>query len=261
MTRRISRVTTRRSRALALAIGNLIAGLLALLASPAVAADLITSLSNSLVAITTGFTGSNVLVFGATDGGGDVIVVVRGPESREVVRRKARTFGIWINEAEVVFDNVPGFFAVASSRPPLSNVPPGVARLYQIGTDQLRLLPQRPEAPAVAQEFRSALIRAKQRDAVYSQETSEIQFLGNRLFRTDMWIPANAPVGTYSVSVYLLRDNEIVSAEITPLLVSRVGFEARVFEFAHDYAVAYGILAIGIAAIAGWIANLVFRKG
>lgn len=118
MTRRISRVTTRRSRALALAIGNLIAGLLALLASPAAAADLITSLSNSLVAITTGFTGSNVLVFGATDGGGDVIVVVRGPESREVVRRKARTFGIWINEAEVVFDNVPGFSpSPAAARP------------------------------------------------------------------------------------------------------------------------------------------------
>ena len=261
MTQRINRGTIARSLALALTIGGAIAVCIALPVRPAAAADLITSLSNSLVAITTGFTGSNVLLFGATDGGGDVVVVVRGPESREVVRRKARTFGIWINDAEVVFDNVPGFYAVATSRPPLSNVHEEVAKLYQIGTNWLRLPLHRPVAPDVAQEFRAALIRTKQREAVYSPITGEIQFLGNRLFRTDMWIPANAPVGTYSVSVYLLRDDEIVSAEITPLLVSRVGFEARVFEFAHDYAVAYGILAIGIAAIAGWIANLVFRKG
>lgn len=226
----------------------------------AAATDLIASLSSNLVAITTGFTGTNVLLFGATDGGGDVIVVVRGPETREVVRRKARTLGIWINDKEVVFDKVPGFYAVATSRPPLSNVPADVANLYQIGVGQIRLLPHRPLPQAVAEEFRLALIRAKQRAAVYAVDVGEIQFLGNRLFRTDMWIPANAPVGTYTVSVFLLRGDEIVSAEITPLLVSRVGFEAGVYEFAHGYAVAYGILAIGIAAIAGWVANLVFRK-
>lgn len=240
---------------------SLIAGLLAVLPRLATAADLIASLSSNLVAITTGFTGTNVLLFGATDGGGDVVVVVRGPETREVVRRKARTFGIWMNEAEVVFDNVPGFYAVASSRLPLSHLTDDVAELYQIGVDRLRPVPHRPVAPAVAQEFRDALIRARQREGVYAVSTGQIQFLGNRLFRTDVWIPANAPVGTYTVSVYLVRDSEIVSAESTPLLVSRVGFEARVYEFAHRYSVAYGILAIGIAAIAGWIANLVFRKG
>lgn len=240
---------------------GLITCFLALSPRSAASADLIASLSSSLVAITTGFTGSNVLLFGATDGGGDVIVVVRGPEEREVVRRKARTFGIWMNETEVVFDNVPGFYAVATSRPPLSNVPDDVADLYQIGVERLRLRPHRPMPPVFAQEFRTALIRAKQRATVYSPDVGQIHFLGNRLFRTDMWIPANAPVGTYTVSVFLLRDGEIVSAEVTPLLVSRVGFEARVYEFAHGYPVAYGILAISIAAIAGWIANLVFRKG
>lgn len=239
---------------------GVIALLLVALPRPAAATELVASLSSNLVAITTGFTGSNVLLFGATDGGGDVVVVVRGPEVREVVRRQARTFGIWMNDEQVVFDNVPGFYAVATSRPPLDNIPTDLAALYQIGTDRLRVQPYRPVPPAVASEFRKALILSKQRDSLYGTDAGEIQFLGNRLFRTDMWIPANAPVGTYTVNVYLVRDEEIVSAESTPLLVSRVGFEARVYEFAHRYEVAYGILAIAIAAIAGWIANLVFRK-
>ncbi len=240
---------------------GLIAGLLAALPRFAVGADLVSSLSSNLVAITTGFTGTNVLLFGAIDGGGDVVVVVRGPETAEVVRRKGRKLGIWVNESEVVFANVPGFYAVASSRPPLTHVPDDLAALHEIGLDRLRLRPLHSPPPAVAAEFRSALIRTKQREKLYTADAGDIHFLDNRLFRTDMWIPANAPVGTYTVNVFLIRDGEVTNAEITPLLVSRVGFEAGVFEFAHQYAVAYGILAIGIAAIAGWVANLVFRKG
>ncbi|MFO1154297.1 MAG: TIGR02186 family protein [Rhodospirillales bacterium] len=231
-------------------------------ARPGNAAELVASLSNHLVAITTGFTGSSVLLFGATDGDGDVVVVVRGPEASEVVRRKARRFGIWMNDREAVFDNVPGFYAVASSQPLPAVVPESLAAVHQIGVNNLRLIPRPTTAPPeAAVRLREALIRSKQRDRLYGSTAGDIRFLGNRLFRTDMWIPANAPVGTYSVSVYLVRDGDVVSAEITPLVVSRVGFEARVFDFAHRYSAAYGILAILIAAAAGWVVNVLFRKG
>ncbi|HEV3177595.1 MAG TPA: TIGR02186 family protein, partial [Stellaceae bacterium] len=53
---------------------------LAAASGPARAQALVADLTNHLVAITTGFTGTSVVLFGATDGNGDVIVVVRGPE-------------------------------------------------------------------------------------------------------------------------------------------------------------------------------------
>ena len=59
-------------------------------ARPATAAELIADISQRLVAITTGFTGADVLLFGATEGKGDVIVIVRGPGSDVVVRQKER---------------------------------------------------------------------------------------------------------------------------------------------------------------------------
>ncbi|HEX7967714.1 MAG TPA: TIGR02186 family protein, partial [Stellaceae bacterium] len=55
--------------------------LLAGTAGPARAAEpLIADLTSHFIAITTGFTGTNVVLFGATDGSGDVIAIVRGPE-------------------------------------------------------------------------------------------------------------------------------------------------------------------------------------
>jgi uncharacterized protein (TIGR02186 family) len=224
-------------------------------------AQLVAALSNHLVAISTGFSGTDVLLFGATDGTGDVVVVVRGPESVATVHRKGRNFGIWVNEADLAFANVPGYWAISSSRPLQTLVPDTVADFHQLGLQYLRLMPLEKSSDRRIREFRAALIRNKQRAGLYSDTPGEITFLGNRLFRTDLWIPANAPIGIYTVSVYLVRDNDVVSAETTPLVVGKVGFEARVFDFAHRLSLGYGILAVLIAAVAGWMANLVFRKG
>jgi hypothetical protein len=60
--------------------------------------------------------------------------------------------------------------------------------------------------------------------------------------------------------VFLVEDGEVVSAEITPLIVSKVGFEAGVFHFAHRHSLAYGVLAILIAVVAGWTASVAFHK-
>jgi uncharacterized protein (TIGR02186 family) len=234
---------------------------IAMLAFPPAGAELVAALSNHLVAISTGFSGTDVLLFGAIDGTGDVVVVVRGPESVATVHRKGRNFGIWVNEADLSFANVPGYWAISSSRPLQTLVPDGVADFHQLGLQYLRLVPLEKSSNRRIREFRAALIRNKQRTGLYSDTPGEITFLGNRLFRTDLWIPANAPIGTYTVSVYLVRDNDVVSAETTPLVVGKVGFEARVFDLAHRQALGYGILAVLIAAVAGWTANLVFRKG
>ena len=235
--------------------------LCALLMAPAAyGAELVVDLARHLVAITTGFTGSDVLLFGAIDGEGDVVVTVRGPENTELVRRKGRVLGIWMNERELAFKNVPAYYAVASSRPLEEILSPRAMGRHQIGTGHLRLPGPAGGERAEIDEFRSALIRSKQRAGLYTSEPKQILFLGNRLFRTDLWFPANAPVGRYVVQVLLIRDGNVASAEITPLAVSKVGFEAGVYNFAQRYSFAYCVLAILIAAGAGWAASAIFRK-
>jgi uncharacterized protein (TIGR02186 family) len=234
----------------------------ALLALPtATMAQLVAALSNSLVAVTTGFSGIDVLLFGAIEGSGDVVVIVRGPEDEATVHRKGRAFGIWVNQADTEFANVPGFWAMASSRPVHTLVPENVAEFHQLGLKYLQVTPLGHPSERRLREYREALIRIKQRAGLYNDVPENIAFIGNRLFRTDLWIPANAPIGTYTVTVFLIRGGDVVSAETTPLVVGKVGFEARVFEMAHRLSLGYGIIAVLIAAMAGWVANIVFHKG
>jgi uncharacterized protein (TIGR02186 family) len=221
---------------------------------------LIADLSNHLVAITTGFNGAQILLFGAVEGAGDVVVTVRGPVRDETVRRKVRVGGIWINGPEVVFQGVPEYYAVFGSRPPQDIITPELADIHQIGSDNLALRTTSTREPEEIDTFRDALIRAKERQGLYIHDAGRLTFLGARLFRANLVFPGNVPTGPYTIEVLLVRDGAVVSAQTTPLYISQAGISADVHEFAHRQAFFYGLICIVLAVGTGWIAGAVFRR-
>jgi uncharacterized protein (TIGR02186 family) len=228
---------------------------------PAAAQDLVADLSNHLIAITTGFTGTDVVMFGATEGTGDVVIIVRGPLSDATVRRKARVAGIWVNRDSMVFTNVPSYYALASSKPVDEIASPATLELHEIGFDHLKLAVASDVNPTDVPYFRSALIREKQQLGLYVRQPGKVAFLGTRLFRTNFYFPADVPTGSYLAEVLLLRDGQVASAQTTPLIISKIGVGATIFYFAHQNGAGYGAIAILVALMAGWIAHLAFRRG
>ena len=234
--------------------------LLAFTAGPARADPLVADISSHLIAITTGFTGTSVLVFGATDGEGDIAVVVRGPERDEIVRRKQRMGGIWIHGASFRFRRVPSFYAVATSKPLNELAATPVLVRHQIGVENLRLEAGGREGDPAYKDFAAALVRLKQKEQLFPLRGEKVQFLGNQLFRASLAFPANVPVGTYQVEVFLFRNGEVAGAQTVPLLISKTGLGAEIFLFAHRDAPIYGAIAILMALVAGSSAALLFRK-
>ena len=114
--------------------------------------------------------------------------------------------------------------------------------------------------PATVAEFRAALVRNEEAQGAYAAAVGKVDFLGARLFRTNVEFPANVAVGTYQVQVFLFRGGAVVAAQTTPLVVSKIGTSADLFDFAHRYAVAYGAIAVAMALMAGWLAGAVFRR-
>jgi uncharacterized protein (TIGR02186 family) len=228
-------------------------------ALPAAAQPLVADLTSHLIGITTSFTGTSVVLFGATDGPGDIVAVVRGPPRDMVVRRKSRIGAIWVNTRQATFKDVPGFYAVVASRPPVEIMPPALRTLHEIGLTELRMALQGRERGDTP-EFRGALIRQAIDQGLFVNAPGKVDFLGDRLFRATLVFPANVPTGTYSVEIFLLRNNEVVSAQTTPLVVSKIGVDAQVYDFADRQALAYGLIAVLIAVMAGWLASLPFRS-
>ena len=224
--------------------------------------DLVADLSDHEIAITTGFTGAELLLFGAVEGEGQIIVVVTGPRQSVTVRRKDRIAGIWINTESMTFQNVPAFYAVAATGA-LDEADPDVRVRQEMGLDHLSLRPlleDRDTPVATISSFREGLIRNQVRHGLYGADTGRILVLSDRLFRTRVSFPANVVTGIYTVAVYYLRNGSPVHAQTTPLRVSKIGIGAYVFRFAHTNAAAYGVFAILVAVLAGWLAAVIFRK-
>ena len=236
--------------------------------SPALAEDLVSGLSQDQIQITSNYAGTDIVVFGAVEstepspgaGNRDVVVVVRGPEADFAVRRKVRIAGIWINRDKITLYGMPAYYYVASTRPVSKVASAGTLAQYQLGLTNL--LPQREStrSPRKGEPFRVAAIRAREREKLYAEAPSGVEFLGYSLFRVRVPIPAAAPRGEYTVQVYLLRDGAVVSAQTTPLFVDQIGLERRLFNFAHERPLYYGLVTVLMAILLGWSSSFLFRR-
>ena len=246
----------------ALALALLGGGAALLWSSVTAAQTLVADISSHLVAITTGFTGTEVVLFGAVDGPGEIAVVVLGPKARVTVRRKEPLAGIWMNRRSVVFEQVPGFYALATSRPLDGLAPEPVLARHGIGLSRLALAPAggQGDGPADLAPFREALVRARLEAGLYSDGDGQVTFLGKRLFRTNIFFPADVVTGSYTVSVYLIRDGDVVGAQTTPLSVGKTGLGAEISEFAQRRPVWYGLAAVFGAFAIGWGAGTVMGR-
>ncbi|MGH6930105.1 MAG: TIGR02186 family protein, partial [Dongiaceae bacterium] len=135
---------------------------------------LVADLTEYRIAITTGFVGTDVYVFGAKSGPGDVVVIVRGPTVPYAVRRKDRIAGIWLNARRIDFRGVPSFYVIASTRP-LDELMSSVGQLREeIGLGNLNLMPEEDVDAAEVAEFRTALLRIKQSAGLFGRAATKV---------------------------------------------------------------------------------------
>jgi len=241
----------------------LMAFLGAALAGPVAAKGIVADVDDHLVEITTDFAGQDILVFGAIDGPGDVILVMRGPAGRVLVHRKARFAGIWVNADSIEFDEVPSLYGVATSRQLFEILTPEMLDRYQLGVGRVRFDAVDSGIPGTG-PFRAALVQQKKKQGLYADRVGRVTFIGATLFRANLHLPSNVPTGTFLIDVYLVRDGRIVDAQNMPLVISKVGFGADIYKYANARSIAqrfaYGAAAVLVSLLTGWLAHLAFRR-
>ena len=229
--------------------------------------------STRQVSVTSSFTGTEVVVFGAVDnsrqpspesGYYDVVVVIEGAPAQVVTRKKSNIGGLWLNTQSLAFDYVPSYYAIASTRPVDEVADDAVLKRHEIGFENVRMVPARGEAerhsPEMLAAFREAVVRLKERDGLFVQEKYGAVFIGRSLFRASIDLPANVSVGPFDTKVYLFRDGELLSQYTARLNLEREGLERFLHGFAFGRPFLYGVVTVIIAIAAGLAASAVFTK-
>lgn len=228
---------------------------------------LLTDISQNRIDIVYTFKGAELLVFGAIlyprgsvpDERPGLAVVVRGPVEPITLRKKARVAGIWINTDSVRFDTAPGFYAVATSAPIHTLVDERNASIWEIGLDYLQLSPTSGDSGEIA-TFTRGLVDLRRRSGLWSEQEGRIGITQNILYQARIAIPAAVPVGAYTAEIYLIRHGKVIARAATPITIDKSGFERWVYVAAQKNGLAYGLVAVALALLAGWGAGLLVRR-
>jgi uncharacterized protein (TIGR02186 family) len=231
---------------------------------PARAASVVTGLSQDQIQISSTYTGTEIAIFGVIEGADysedsryDVAVVLRGPDTDMVVRKKDRVAGLWINRDQARL-GLPAFYYLAASRPLDAIAPAFTLDRYGVGLQNLRA--DRIVSHHDPEPFRKALIRQLTDEGLYQETFTGVEFLSNMSFRVRVPIPAGVARGQYNAEVYLFRNGAVEAAQSTPLFIDQIGMERRIFNLAHQWPIFYGLAAVLMAGLLGWLSSIVFRR-
>lgn len=230
---------------------------------------LVPDVSQRQINIQSGFTGAELLLFGAIiyprgvapEGQIDVAVVLRGPARPITLREKQKIAGIWINADSSDFRSVPVYYAIASSRPLRDIVDSKTAAIYELGLDKLQLSPSGEVDAKEQRRFSNGLVDLKQRNGLFRQSAGSVEITDQVLYRARLEIPSSVPVGTYVAETLLIRNGRVIVADDkVEVRVRKTGFEQLVSVLAQDYSLFYGTMAVLVSLLLGWFAGYIFQR-
>lgn len=232
------------------------------------AQGVVADLSKKDVPIEWNFTGTNLLLFGAiekkagTSGLLDVVIVVKGPDHSVFARQKKRIAGVWVNTKAKLYSDVPAFYSIVSTRPLNKIAKKGDLELMGIGLGALTVTLAQTNGiikNGQPDEYSKAVTRLMGKEKLYGETGDGVKLINNRLFRANIKLPANVPVGNFHTDVYLFQNGELVSLSSLPLVIQKKGLERIIYSLAYDYPLIYGIMAVVIAVFAGLAATALFK--
>lgn len=193
------------------------------------------------VAVTSRFTGRELLVFGALSHPGAVVVVLRSPPSALAITQKVQTGPIWLTGQKVTVQKLPGVYEIAASAPPDRLLPAGTRQQLGLDLQDLVAKAQFEPEPEDRPRWERAVLTAKERSGSFVLRDHAVKITDGRLFSARLDLPASLPLGHYTLKTYLIRDGRVLAQSDESIDVEQVGLEQWVADVAEREPWLFGI--------------------
>ena len=231
---------------------------------PARAAAPILTISPAMVQIGAFFSGQTVTVTSAIPADAQAVLEVMGDSAEELLMRKGRRGGLWMNVGAIVVRQAPSLYLVMSTSPSLlTATEPSAAWGYQALTQRITLTGsvEARERP----EFIDQFLRLKESEHVYASFPGALKLKAasgeESAVTASFPLPTNTRPGTYKVCLSVIQGGRVVSRTCSDLTVTMVGFPALLASLAYQHGAAYGVIAVVIAIVTGFAMGFLFKGG
>ncbi|MEO1729851.1 MAG: TIGR02186 family protein [Pseudomonadota bacterium] len=227
---------------------------------------LVPEVSQSRIEVRQGFTGADLLLYGAVIAPGaqqpdyDIVVVLKGPAEAIRIREKERIAGIWMNSGASDFRSAPSFFAVASSKPIDELVDERTAAIFELGTRFIQLSPVGEIELTEQSRFADGLVEMRERLGLYKEDTEGVRISEGVLYQARINLPSNVTTGPYTAETFAISRGRVVASATAKIEVVKVGLEGRVVREANRNSLLYGGFAILLSVSMGLLAGRFFAR-
>ncbi|WEK48420.1 MAG: TIGR02186 family protein [Candidatus Andeanibacterium colombiense] len=227
---------------------------------------LVPEVSQHEIQVRQGFTGQELLLYGAIlDPSGiragrdyDIVVVLKGPTQSIKLREKQKIAGMWLNAHSSDFRSAPSFFAVASSKPIKDIVDDRTAAIYELGLPWLQLSPIGALDPKEQDRFAAGLVDLRRGEGLYKESEKGVSISEQVLYQARISLPSSVQTGTYTAETFAITRGRVVASAIARVEVRKLGFERFVALSADSQPFLYGLAAVALSVLMGWIAGRLF---
>jgi uncharacterized protein (TIGR02186 family) len=242
--------------------------LLWLVATIARAEDLVSTVSNDNVAITSSFDGETLSVFGnverdetqfAAVGPYDIIIVVTGPSVDRIARLKTSVLGLWMNTEQVEFDPFPTYYQVLASNPLAKITDHQLLEDENILPDAQTRIAAKPQSQHV-ERFGAELVSLMTARELFGINEVGVKFLSPTAYVAKLTLPADISNGLFITQTYLFKNGKLLAKRGDSFAVNKTGFERFLFTAAHDQPFLYGLTCVALALLTGWLGGVIFKR-
>lgn len=251
-------------------MAGMVLALVLVLGGTASGEQLVSTVSNPSIEITSSFDGEVLTLFGNVEpdpgarqeplvGPYDVIVVVTGPSTDRVARLKTDKFGIWLNTEQVRFKTFPSFYHVLASDPLDKIASNATLEALDIPLDAQT---QRTVAPDAThpEEFGAQLIRLMQQKGLFGVDGEAVRFLSPTAYSARLLLPGDITNGLFITHSYLFKNGALLAKRGDSFSVTKTGFERFVSNASRTQPWLYGLACVVLALFTGWLAGVAFRR-
>lgn len=240
-------------------------GLLAALggARPTAAASLDLLVVPDLVEIGAFFHGHRVQVSGKIPPGTEAVLEVLGRSASEKLMRKGRRGGLWMNVGELEIKGAPSLYLVMSTKAGLLSADTQAPWGYPALKSRIAFSGQIPEEGVA--EFQKQFLELKESEGLYASLPGALKATpggeGWQKVQGNFQLPANVKPDTYQVYISVIRDGQVMERQRADLQVVMGGVPALLLTLAYQHGALYGIVAVVIAIVTGFLMGYLFKGG
>ena len=204
------------------------------------------SLDKFNIEINSNFLGEEVVLFGQKDEGRDLIIIFEGNEKKGKLFTKTKRGLLWINEKQEL-DRIPSYFGIFSTP--------------KYSLNEIFLIPSITSKHVLISDISERLYQirtALKIKGLYFED--ELQSIEGSLFIKKFKIPDNISAGDIKVSLYEIRNNEVISFNQKKLNIQKKGLTSKFEIMLEEQSLLYTLILVAFSVVFSLLSNWLFRR-